>query len=876
MPRLYLLLSITLLLAACSRAPSPSPAVDEPPPQTQPDERPENEPRDESEAPSGPEEGEAGGDGDDTTIPEQPKTPEESARCAALVAEANTVYLSPYGNDSAAGTSPATAWQSLERLRAEVNKVRDGTGGVLEPGTQILLERGGIFYGYLDLNNLRGSAAQPYRLSAYCDGDAPILTGFQSITGWTSVGNNTWQADCPGCGDKAYALRLDGELQAFARWPNVGEGDEAGYNYYDAQSNNPLSITDGPLRGQDWTGAEAIIKTYPWILDRFSIDADSGETLSLSRRSDLSDYVLRDGYGYFIQNHPAALDKHGEWTYDAATRKLELYLDSGKPQDYRVEISRSHTLVSVDKSEYLEFADLVLEGSHELALWGRSCAAISLDNVTVRDLGGRGVHMDDCRDISITNSQISNTFDNGLYLAQCSNCSVSENLIQNIAMTPGMGASGDLRYMGVVIGGQNSVFEYNRVLGVGYIPVTAQSYATIRYNEIDDFASVKVDGAGIYTFEATGVTVNNNIVTNGRGSTAGIPWNSTVTNGIYTDQRTSDTVVRDNTFAYSSGSGMKIFTGTNVRLENNTVFAAEERSLEFLERSDAGYHNNLHLSGNIFVQKRAGDPLLRMNTDRDESRFRASGTLTQNTYCAPLITPFVSRNYVENGRWIPYRNSLISFEAWQTYHDADSNLCPHTYPRFNVTGESGDKVSNGTFDANVLGWSRWPDSARFEHTNEGQLKMSVAGELHHGVGSVAAGDTYRLRFDAKSGSELSALRVQLQNEQTYGDLGPLEFVSLSNTTQRFELFLSADVNARARLKFIFADEDAPITLDNIELVKVTGTPTRFEDKVRLELNPSKTSRSVSLDGAYLDINGERYTGSVNIEPYGSVVLFRED
>ena len=878
--RLCLLLTTLLFLAACGG--NSSPQKDAAPPATPPGDEAADETDDipddidkpsDPPAPTAPEDNEAGGETEDGGGAEPTKTPEEAARCARLAPEANSVYLSPYGDDKAAGVSPASAWQTLARLRDEIDKARAGEASLVAPGTQILFERGSVFYGYLNLNDLRGAASKPYRLGAYCDGDNPVVTGFQQISNWRSLGNNVWEADCPGCGSASYALRLDGELQALARYPNAGEGDEAGYNYYDNHSNNPTSLTDAPLSGQDWTGAEAVVKTWPWVLDRFIVDAHSGRTLNLRASEDnqklMPSYPLQGGYGYFIQNHVNALDKHGEWVYDTPQQKLFVYL-SDNPQNHQIEISRAHTLLSIDQSEHIAFEDIVLEGSHELALWGRNCTAISLENVTVRDLGGRGVQLDDCRNVAISKSQIKNTFDNALYLANCSNCTVSENKIENIAMKPGMGASGDLRYLGVVIGGQNTVFEYNRVLGVGYIPVTAQSYATIRYNEIDDYSSVKVDGAGIYTFEATGVTITNNIVTNGRGSTAGIPWGSTVTNGIYTDQRTRDTLVKDNTFAYSSGSGMKIFTGDNVRFENNTVFAAHERSLEMLERSDAGYHSNITLENNIFVSERPGDELLRMETDKGESRFRMSGALNNNIYCAPLATPFVRRDYRVDGNRIPFRESVISFENWQSYHDADSQLCPYSYERFAVTGAATNLIASGDFDGNATGWRA---SGRFE-LSEGGVRATGAGELHYAFGSVDNNAVYRLRFDVR-GKAGAAVRVQLKNENGTGSLSPLELVSVKPETQRAELFIKANRNSSARLQFSFADEDALTVLDNIELVKVTGAAIKFADKVRLELNPSKTTKSVSLDGVYLDLDGERYSGSVSVAPYGSLVLFRE-
>ncbi len=93
---------------------------------------------------------------------------------AQPAAAANTTYYinSSTGNDSAAGTSPATAWKTL----AAANSRTFG------PGDQILLARGGSWTGQLaPLGS--GSAAAPITISAYGTGAAPHINGSTVSTG---------------------------------------------------------------------------------------------------------------------------------------------------------------------------------------------------------------------------------------------------------------------------------------------------------------------------------------------------------------------------------------------------------------------------------------------------------------------------------------------------------------------------------------------------------------------------------------------------------------------------------------------------------------------------------------------------------------------
>jgi hypothetical protein len=90
--------------------------------------------------------------------------------CARLARPARptgppTYYLSPSGNNDAAGTSPATAWRTLGRASA----------AIFPPGSRLLLQGGRRFSGRLTLGARdAGEAARPVRISSYGEGWATI------------------------------------------------------------------------------------------------------------------------------------------------------------------------------------------------------------------------------------------------------------------------------------------------------------------------------------------------------------------------------------------------------------------------------------------------------------------------------------------------------------------------------------------------------------------------------------------------------------------------------------------------------------------------------------------------------------------------------
>ena len=90
-----------------------------------------------------------------------------SCTSAAKAPVVLTYYVSPHGNDAAAGTSPANAWRSLNRANS----------AILPPGSRLLLQGGKRFSGQLTLDEHdAGAATRPVLISSYGVGRATIAT----------------------------------------------------------------------------------------------------------------------------------------------------------------------------------------------------------------------------------------------------------------------------------------------------------------------------------------------------------------------------------------------------------------------------------------------------------------------------------------------------------------------------------------------------------------------------------------------------------------------------------------------------------------------------------------------------------------------------
>ena len=95
--------------------------------------------------------------------------------CLALFGQAATYYVSHNGNDQNSGTSPSQPWRTIDRVQQ--------VSYSLQPGDQILFERGGVYPGMLIVPR-SGNSAQPIVVGAYGSGDRPVISGGEPVINW--------------------------------------------------------------------------------------------------------------------------------------------------------------------------------------------------------------------------------------------------------------------------------------------------------------------------------------------------------------------------------------------------------------------------------------------------------------------------------------------------------------------------------------------------------------------------------------------------------------------------------------------------------------------------------------------------------------------
>ncbi|WP_319480696.1 LamG-like jellyroll fold domain-containing protein [uncultured Draconibacterium sp.] len=510
----------------------------------------------------------------------------------AITSNATVYYVSANGNDANTGTSPDQAWQSLDR----VNSLTPS------PGDQILFDRGGQWYGTINLT-VSGSSGNPIEIGAYGTGAKPILSGFTTITsGWTNEGNGIFSYPITS-DSETNMVAIDGVEYGKGREPNADE-DYWTYESYSGRS----SITDNQLSSSpDWDGADLVKRSNDWSWDRYIITSHSGTTINYTNYSGFSSvWTGVNGNGYFIQNDLRTLDQFGEWYHDEEAGKFYLYFGNRNPNEYSIQVATKDELIYTRTYDYITITDLDIRGSIKNAInTGYLSNNITVQNCDISYAGYDGIHIWGSNGVA-NNNTIHDINQSAIRIIGASS-TITYNKISRVGIIIGSSP----RYYNAIMNdnGAGSVVSYNTIENVGYNGILLYGENTkIQYNFINRTNLNQNDGGGIYTSASTmsnaGMLIDHNIVLNTEGNSKGGNTSYIMAEGIYLDEYSNHITVSNNTVAYNGYSGIKLHKAHDIVIENNISFKNGFTSL-FLQNSMRDENNliNNTIRYNQFVNE---------------------------------------------------------------------------------------------------------------------------------------------------------------------------------------------------------------------------------------------------------------------------------
>jgi parallel beta-helix repeat protein len=754
---------------------------------------------------------------------------------------ATNYYVSATGDDSANGLSPANAWASIDKVNAEM--------GRFGAGDSILFKRGHEFYGSLVVTD-EGQAGQPLVIAAYGLGPKPVFTGSRPLLDWIYLGDNVWRATCGDCLKMPSSLFIEDKSYPLGRFPNL-DAPNKGYLTID-NANGRTTIVDQDLPASpDWSGAEVVVRTRRWILDRAPVGSHVGNTLNLANGGTSSGML--DGYGYFFTNHVNTLDRHGEWAFDPRDNHLFVYLDEGYfPEELRIEVPVLDQLLSIGFRDFITVRDLRFIHSQDVSVLITHSEGNIFTHCDIEQSGHDALKGTSNDDFVCTYNRIVDTNNNGLTLTDCESCEISYNEIRRTAMHPGMGSNGNGEYLACLLRGSYSNFTYNLIDSAGYNGLYFRgSYLNIHRNVVAYSCLIKDDGAGIYTWQDgsapdTMRRVTENFILHADGAPEGTS-NAELyaAEGIYADDHSANLLIEGNTVAFCGDKGIYLHNSYNVDVLHNVVYATSRQI--YLRHDDIAPTwpiRNVQVKHNIFF----GTQLSDINVDlfswrEDVFQF---GVIDSNYLVNPhndfRINQIRYNPTFPNGRINTYNFSLAEWQAFTPY-DPASQPAPFYLPRYQVDQYLGvNKLTNGDFATDLSGWGCWGNgggnncdlswdanggldggSARFTFN---PFTGSSTALIRRTLGPVNAGDQFLLRYDIRGAKAFNALElIMIRKGPTYENIAEVGLRPFSaHRSHQEHLFISDATTTNTRLDLKMGESDSLAWLDNLELIPVQTSP----------------------------------------------------
>lgn len=776
--------------------------------------------------------------------------------CVGLSANATTYYVSSVsGNDSYSATqaqSSKTPWKTM----AKVNSFF----GSLNPGDSVLLEAGSVFTTSLYILK-SGTAAKPIVISVYGSGNMPVISGFTSMSSWTSAGGGVWQSPCSSCGGVVNMVMIGDSSQPMGRFPNAWSNADAGYDQIQSFNSN-LSITNSHIgaSGHNWTGSKVVIRKNRWVIESDSILSQSGNTVTYNTGSDFAPAVK---YGYFFQDNINTLDQPGEWFYNQKSKLMDVY-SASNPSAMGMQVARIDTLVSFRAAEYVVLNGIAFQGANKTAISFLNSSFNTLSNCTIRWSGIDAIDITNSNGLVINNVLIDYTNNDAINAAGNYN-TIQHCTIRRTGAIPG--ACMPLNSaIGIFLNGNNNKVQYNTVDTTGYSGISFQGVSnTIANNLINYFCFVKDDGGGIYTWSGNlDSTVNKstgwitgNIVLNGVTAPGGTDSSvAGIAIGIYLDENTTECIVTGNTVAHCT-SGIFFQDARNCAIQNNTLFDNKGQIVMRHALSSGTFGGN-DVSGNYGVSRLDTEYIVEASSIGPTSALGSFGYMHDNHYAQLATGSYFYLMAMSNF------NGTGTFGSWQTTYAKDvalSNLLPVSFPPYTVNSLIGSDL-----------YTKGNISTPFSSAPAGVRVITSAG-----VGAIESGYYYVLNYTMTASDNAHIMLNFLEeNAVPYIKLSSvISTPTVPPSSNNTVVWQATGTYPSALLVFQLGSNVPTLSLSNITFYHANVTINNPANDYIFQYNAGTSTMTLPLSGTYEDAAGNTYSTSVKIPAYGSVVLIKK-
>ncbi|MVM30428.1 hypothetical protein GO755_10320 [Spirosoma sp. HMF4905] len=795
----------------------------------------------------------------------------------------STYYVSSLGNDSNSGKTSSVPFQSLSKVNTLT----------LQPGDSILFRRGDIFRGTLTIRR-SGSASRPIVFDAYDNGIKPVISGSVPVSTWSSIGDNIWQASCPSCGSSVTGLYISNNALPLGRYPN-SDAINKGYLTISAHTDKYQIFSQEHLPdGIDWKGGEVVMRPTQWIIDRAIIDHQYGDALNLINNSN---YSPADGWGYFIQSHPATLDQNGEWYYNAVDKTIRLFSAQTNPNNQFITATKQSRGIDLANCSNVQVRNLVFTQTLNEGVFATNVSSFTITGNDITNSGEDGLIIKGTgNNIVIENNHIYDVNNNGFVIEAYQNVTFKNNSLRRIGILAGRGKGGDGQYSGLQSKANTNVLIANNVIdSIGYNGITFWNNTTIQQNRISNYCMTKSDGGGLYVwnfpkYAMANIHIVSNIIYNGIGAPEGsFRREYSGANGIMLDDCVENVELKDNTIFNNHQWGIYLHGSSNITLNGNTSF--DNKVAQFVMYHDGGYcpFRNNTVKNNVFVSKQISQ--LTGQYESNTNDLALYGDIDSNYYARPFndqTSIFAVINATQ-----AFLYGLPDWRNLSGGKDIHSQSSPITYSVFKNEGSGGVPRLNSTFESNSDDWaviySRYNNAeSTLDNTNKldgGSLRVSFTSpsgqtdsyaQIAKRFGTITKDKTYVLRFDAVATADVNVLVYLRQYGPPFEEYDRRYTVSMGLNRKSYELPFIASVDGIDPVVMFQVDgEGSTFWLDNIRLQEGVSIRNEPNDFIKLFYNSTLKDSIITLTDRYRDAKNQLYLNSVTLKPFTSVILFKE-
>ena len=596
----------------------------------------------------------------------------------ATTLQAKNYYISAAGNDGSDGMTPATAWQTLSKINSYI----------FASGDVILLRRGDSFYGSIVVPDSNLS------IDAYGNGAKPVITGFTTLSSWTNAGGGLWQVSAPAVKNTINMVTLNDVAQEVGRYPNA-DAPNGGYLTSDNYFGN-TEYSCAALGGTNWTGAEVVARLRGYIVERNTITAQSGNTITYAQT--VATINPRNagtpaptpppgtGFGLFIQRDIKTLDKLGEWYFNPSTKIMSMYFGAADPASYTVKVSTVDTLINLFNKSNVTINNIAFEGANLAAIYFVDGTNRTITNCSINNSGAKGIFGWYSFNTLIDGNTINNSMCSGIDIrAAATNIHVTNNTITNTGMLKGMSSFYDPADCNAIYAGANTIVRHNTIDNVGYIGIHYEGVAvSVDSNYINRYCMLRNDGGGIYAYNNanSASTIKNNIILNAGNPIEGT-HESNGSHGIYMDGGEGGVQIQNNTIANLPGTntfGLFFNSPKAITANYNTVYnsngfyvgkQADQNMYGFIFRGNIIFNT----SSSQWILQHTNNAL-NATTSPVVSTIQQSlqqlGLIDSNSYNMPNVAPFSCYYATSVGAGFTFP-APYNFTTWQSYTNLDAH-----------------------------------------------------------------------------------------------------------------------------------------------------------------------------------------------------------